>query len=154
MALLFSRTSSGSVINLLFTYNRNMPSMDILAYPIDLVANTVNSIKEDKLLKEQNFAFLYELQHFKRVWFGLFARSSDSHANRLFTTLCLQMRRKKKRAKGSRSTCGGWGSGFVINDGIKIQENRGLWILRPKVIIVFSDDTLFTLLSLIELQIS
>ena len=77
------------MIYLLFAHNRNtcMPSStDILAYPIDSVANIVNSIKDDKIGKRAKFCILDELQHFRNVLFGLFARSSDSSPNRLFTT--------------------------------------------------------------------
>ena len=56
VVLLLSRTSSGSLIKLLFTlYNRNMPSTEMLAYPIDSVANIMNSIKEDKIAKRAKF---------------------------------------------------------------------------------------------------
>ena len=87
------------------------PSTNILAYPIDSVANIVNSIKDDKIGKRAKFCILDELQHFRNVLFGLFARSSDSSPNRLFTTsLFTHAPKEKKRAKWSRSTQGG-GSG-------------------------------------------
>ena len=42
-------------------------------------ANIVNSIKNNiKLVKEPYFAFLYEMQHFREVLFGLFFQSSAS----------------------------------------------------------------------------
>ena len=104
VALLFSRTSFDSVINLLFAHNRIIcmsPSMNILAYPIDSVANIVNSItEENKIGKSAKFCILDELQHFQNVLFGLFARSSDSSPNRLFTTsLFTPAPKEKKRAK-------------------------------------------------------
>ena len=87
------------------------PSTNILAYPIDSVANIVNSIKDDKIGKRAKFCILDELQHFRNVLFGLFARSSDSSPNRLFTTsLFTHAPKEKKRAKWSRSMRGG-GSG-------------------------------------------
>ena len=54
-----------------------MPSTAILALSIDSFVNIVNGIMEDiKLVKGKRaiyFAFLYELQHFRKVLFGLFA---------------------------------------------------------------------------------
>ena len=96
-----------------------MHSTDILAYPIDSVANIVNSIKEDKIAKEQNFAFLYELQHLRKVLFGLFARSSDSRANRLITASLFIHAPKEKASeaitKYARSVGAGGRGGTLVN---------------------------------------
>ena len=103
------------------------PSTNILTYPIDSVANIVNSIKDDKIGKRAKFCILDELQHFRNVLFGLFARSSDSSPNRLLTTSLFTHAPKEKRAKRSGSTRGGGpGSGPGFNDHIKLRENREL----------------------------
>ena len=121
MALLFSRTSSGSVINLLFTYNRNIPSTDILAHPIDSVANIVDSIKEDKIAKRAKFCIPLRAARFYLACLPdllIHVRIDCSQS------LCLHTRQKKKYARGV-------GVGFrdfipAFNDRIKIRENRGL----------------------------
>ena len=157
MALLFSRTSSGSVINLLFTYNRNIPSTDILAHPIDSVANTVDSFKEDKIAKRAQFCIPLRAARFYLACLPdllIHVRIDCSQP------LCLHMRQKKKRGeRRDRKVRAGVGVGFrdfipAFNDRIKIRENRGLWTAYVrKLLKIFSDDTSFTLFSLIELQI-
>ena len=88
------------------------PSTNILAYPIDSVANIVNSIKDDKIGKRAKFFILDELQHFRSVLFGLFARSSDSSPNRLFTTSLFNTHApKEKKASEAIAKHAGWGVG-------------------------------------------
>ena len=104
------------MINLVFAHNRIIcvsPSTNILAYPIDSVANIVNSItEENKIGKSAKFCILDELQHFQNVLFGLFARSSDSSPNRLFTTSLFNTHApKEKKASEAIAKHAGWGVG-------------------------------------------
>ena len=65
------------------------------------------------MLKEQNFSFLYELQHFRKVLFSLFARCCDSRANRLFTaSLFTQAPKEKESERSDREVHAGVGVGF------------------------------------------
>ena len=66
------------------------------------------------MLKEQNFSFLYELQHFRKVLFSLFARCCDSRANRLFTASLFTQAPKEKASEAIAKYTRGWGSGFAI----------------------------------------
>ena len=81
------------------------------------------------MLKEQNFAFLYELQGL----FGLFARSSDSRANRLFTvSLFTHAPKENVRAGG-----GGRVSRFysrIQQSHKNMRKQRAVNSLRPKAI--------------------
>ena len=76
-----------------------MPSTDILVYPIDLVANILNSIKEDKIAKRAKFCIPYELQHFRKFLFGLLPDLLIHVQTDSSQPLCLHKQQKKKRAK-------------------------------------------------------
>ena len=138
MALLFSRTSSGSVINLLFTYNRNIPSTDILAilaHPIDSLANIVDSIKEDKIAKRAKFCIRLRAARFYLACLPdllIHVRIDCSQP------LCLHTRQKKKASEGiAKYARGGRVSRFysrIQRSHKNTRKQRAVNSLRPKVI--------------------
>ena len=138
MALLVSWTSSGNMITLLFTYNRNMPSTNILAYPIDSVTNIVNSIKEDKIGERAKFCIPLQAEGFVWLVCPIIWLTSEWTVDRLSVYTSAQrksVRSDRKVHAGSK----GWGLGFAIQRSHKNRRKQSaVNSVRPKVIITKS----------------